>query len=127
MSETSRAAAEALDAGDPLARLRERFAIAADGPVYVDGNSLGRLPLATADALGALTREWGERLVEGWGDWIELPAAVGDELAAEVLGAAPGQTLVCDSVTVNLFKLAAAVIEARPGALLADPGEFPTD
>ncbi|MGZ6696355.1 MAG: kynureninase [Solirubrobacteraceae bacterium] len=127
MSKTSRAAAEALDAGDPLARLRERFAIAADGPVYVDGNSLGRLPLATADALGALTREWGERLVEGWGDWIELPAAVGDELAAEVLGAAPGQTLVCDSVTVNLFKLAAAVIEARPGALLADPGEFPTD
>jgi kynureninase len=127
VSDTSRAAAEALDAADPIASLRARFAIDEDGPVYVDGNSLGRLPLATADALGALTREWAEHLVGGWGDWIELPVSVGDELAAEALGAAPGQTLVCDSVTVNLFKLASAAIEQREGAILADPGDFPTD
>ena len=123
----SRAAAEARDAADPLASLRARFAFGDGTRVYVDGNSLGRLPLATADALGALTREWGERLVGGWEDWIELPAAVGDELAAEALGAAPGQTLVCDSVTVNLFKLADAALGARDGAILADPGDFPTD
>jgi len=125
----SRAAAEALDAQDPLAPLRARFAAQDDG-VYLDGNSLGRLPHATADALGALTREWGERLVGGWEDWIELPVAVGDELGAQALGAAPGQTLVCDSVTVNLFKLASAAIEARvggDGVILADPGDFPTD
>ncbi|MDP9344761.1 MAG: aminotransferase class V-fold PLP-dependent enzyme [Actinomycetota bacterium] len=131
MSDRSRAAAEALDATDPLAPLRARF-VAQDDGVYLDGNSLGRLPHATADALGALTREWGERLVGGWEDWIELPVAVGDELGAATLGAAPGQTLVCDSVTVNLFKLAsAAIARSHPAyaarALLADPGDFPTD
>jgi len=125
----ARADAAALDAADALAPLRDRFAATDDG-IYLDGNSLGRLPHATADALGGLTREWGERLVGGWEDWIELPVAVGDELGAEVLGAAPGQTLVCDSVTVNLFKLATAALDARvggDGVILADPGDFPTD
>ena len=127
MTGVSRQDAQALDAADALAPLRGRFAADDDDGIYLDGNSLGRLPHATADALGGLTREWGERLVGGWEDWIELPVAVGDELGAEALGAAPGQTLVCDSVTVNLFKLASAALAARDGAILADPGDFPTD
>jgi kynureninase len=128
-AQLTREAAQAADAADPLAAMRERFVIHDDGPLYVDGNSLGRPPRATADAVAALVADWGERLVGGWEDWIELPTAVGDELAAAALGARPGEVLVCDSVTVNLFKLASAAIAARPGAraLVADGADFPTD
>jgi kynureninase len=128
-AQLTREAALAADAADPLAAMRERFVVEEDGPLYVDGNSLGRLPRATADALAALVADWGGRLVGGWEEWIELPTAVGDELAAAVLGAGPGEVLVCDSVTVNLFKLAQAAIAARPDAraLVADAADFPTD
>jgi kynureninase len=115
------------DAADPLARFRERFVVDDDGPIYVDGNSLGRLPHATADRLKALVDEWGTRLVSGWPDWIELPRAVGDRLGEHVLGAQPGEVLVCDSVTVNLFKLAGAVLAAEPGPLVGLASDFPTD
>jgi kynureninase len=70
----SRAAAEAADAADPLAGFRERFVLDDRKRIYLDGNSLGRLPLATRDRLSALTMEWGERLVSGWPDWIDADA-----------------------------------------------------
>ena len=128
---TSRAHAQALDAADPLAGFRERFVVEGTTtrptPIYVDGNSLGRLPHATAERIKALVDEWGERLVSGWPDWIDLPARIGDHLAAHVLGARPGEVLVCDSVTVNLFKLAGAVLEHEPGPLVALRDDFPTD
>jgi kynureninase len=123
----TRADAEALDAADPLAPLRSRFVVDDGGPVYVDGNSLGRLPHATAERMAAFAEEWGSRLVTGWPDWIELPRAVGDVLAEHVLGARPGEVLVCDSVTVNLFKLAGAVLDAEAGPLVGLAGDFPTD
>ena len=123
----TRAHAEALDAADPLAGFRERFVVVDDGPVYVDGNSLGRLPRATAERLTALVEQWGTHLVSGWPEWIELPARAGDLLAAHVLGARPGEVLVCDSVTVNLFKLAGAVLAAEPGPLVGLRDDFPTD
>ncbi|MCW3012150.1 MAG: kynureninase [Solirubrobacterales bacterium] len=116
----------ALDAADPLAAYRERFVIADPELLYVDGNSLGRRPLATADALQALATTWGEELVGGWESWIAWPATIGDELAP-LIGAGPGETLVCDSVTVNLFKLAGAVLATRPGVVVCSPDEFPTD
>jgi kynureninase len=122
-----RAHAEALDAADGLASFRDRFVVADEGLVYADGNSLGRLPRATVAALERLTAEWGERLVRGWSDWIEEPVRVGDRLAP-VIGAGRGEVVVCDSTTVNLYKLAAAALAWRGGgALLADRGEFPTD
>ena len=65
--------------------------------------------------------------MRGWNDWVELPAAVGDRLGAAALGAAPGQVLVSDSTTVNLYKLAGAALDARPGAIVADAADFPTD
>ena len=122
----TRAEAEALDVEDPLAHFRERFVI--DGPViYADGNSLGRLPEATIERLGSVVDEWGSRLVTAWPEWIDRPLEVGDLLAGAVLGAKPGEILVCDSTTVNLFKLAAAALARKPGALVTDADNFPTD
>ncbi|MBA3384743.1 MAG: kynureninase [Actinobacteria bacterium] len=122
----TRAEAEALDRDDPLAPFRERFVI--EGPViYADGNSLGRLPQATIERLGSVVDTWGSRLVTAWPDWIDRPLEVGDLLADAVLGANAGEVLVCDSTTVNLFKLAAAALVHRPGALVTDADNFPTD
>jgi kynureninase len=126
-SDLSRQAAEALDAADPLAGYRERFAIADERLIYLDGNSLGRMPLATRDRLAALAAEWGERLVTGWHDWIDAPRRAGDVLAG-LLGARPGEVIVCDSTTVNLYKLCAAALDERAHATLAtDRDNFPTD
>ena len=106
--------AATLDRDDPLARFRDEFVHEEGGPLYVDGNSLGRLPKRTQAALAAVVERWGTDLVRGWHDWIELPTAVGDELAEHALGARPGEVVVTDSVTVNLYKLASAVLAARP-------------
>lgn len=116
-----------MDAADPLAGLRAAFVVGDERTVYADGNSLGRLSRATAARIEALVAAWGEQLVGGWPEWIELPRAIGDRLAEHVLGARPGEVLVCDSVTVNLFKLAGAVLEARPGPLVGLASDFPTD
>jgi kynureninase len=121
--------AEALDRADPLARFRDEFVFEEGGPLYVDGNSLGRLPARTKERLAALVDEWGTALVRGWHEWIDLPVEVGDELAERVLGARPGEVVVTDSVTVNLYKLARAALRARAGrgAVVTDAGNFPTD
>jgi kynureninase len=124
----SRAAAEAADAADPLAAFRDRFVADAAGVIYLDGNSLGRLPVAVRDRLGATAEEWGERLVGGWPDWIDAPVRAGDLLAEHVLGARPGEVVACDSTTVNLYKLVGAALDAGgAGALVTDRGNFPTD
>ncbi|MBJ7453084.1 MAG: aminotransferase class V-fold PLP-dependent enzyme [Blastococcus sp.] len=130
----SRAAAEALDAADPLAGFRARFAGADDdGPdrlLYLDGNSLGRMPLATPAAVTRLVeQEWARGLVGSWSQWIGAATRLGDELGAGVLGAGPGQVLVSDSTTVNLYKLLVAGATARPGrdVLVCTVDDFPTD
>ena len=125
-----RSYAEECDAADPLASFRERFAFGDPSLIYLDGNSLGRLPLATADRIADVVRhEWGAGLVRSWEHWIELPCRAGDLLGSELLGAAPGQVLVCDSTTVNLYKLARAALDARPGrsVIVTDDDNFPTD
>jgi kynureninase len=122
-----RAHAERLDAADPLARFRERFAFGDADTIYLDGNSLGRLPLATRERLRAVVDQWGSELVSAWHEWIDMPERAGDLLAGEVLGARPGEVIVTDSTTVNLFKLASAVLATRPGDIVTDTGNFPTD
>jgi kynureninase len=123
----SRADAEALDAADPLASFRARFAIADERLIYLDGNSLGRLPHATRERLAALTAEWGERVVTGWEDWIDAPRRAGDVLAG-LLGARAGEVVVCDSTTVDLYKLAVAALDERGHrTLVTDRDNFPTD
>jgi kynureninase len=129
-SALERTDAEKLDAADPLAGFRDR--LERDDPelIYLDGNSLGPLPLATKARLAEVVgREWGAGLVRSWNRWIELPLQVGDLLGAELIGAGPGQVAVCDSTTVNLYKLAWAALDARPGrsVIVTDDDNFPTD
>ncbi|MEJ3654670.1 aminotransferase class V-fold PLP-dependent enzyme [Actinomycetes bacterium KLBMP 9759] len=128
--------AEALDAADPLARFRERFLPSPGVVAYLDGNSLGRPPAITAERIERfLHAEWAGRLIRGWtddgpdGPWMEWPERVGDRVAAAALGAAPGQTVVADSTTVMLYKLARAAVDGRPGRreIVVDSDNFPTD
>jgi kynureninase len=125
-----RSFAQDCDAADPLAGFRGRFAIDDPSLIYLDGNSLGMLPLATAERIAEVVRrEWGTGLVRSWAQWIGLPGRAGDLLGSCLLGAAPGQVLVCDSTTVNLYKLACAGLGARPGrsVIVTDDDNFPTD
>jgi kynureninase len=126
---TGRPEAEAMDRADPLAGLRDRFVIDEDGPIYLDGNSLGRLSHSGRARLTAAADEWGGHLVEGWSEWLPMAVDVGDRLGATLLGAGAGQVAVTDSTTVNLFKLASAALAARPGrqVIVADREDFPTD
>jgi kynureninase len=127
---SNRTYAEQLDVTDPLAKFRDRFVRADDAPIYLDGNSLGPLPLATQARIAeVVSSEWGVGLVRSWGRWVGLPREVGDLLGEHLTGAAPGQVLVGDSTTVNLFKLINAALDARPGrgVLVTDDDNFPTD
>ncbi len=126
----TRSRAEDLDAGDPLAPFRDRFVVTDPDLIYLDGNSLGRLPKSTAERLRvAIEQEWGHGLIRSWSQWVDLPREVGDAIAAGVLEARPGEVMVGDSTTVNLYKLAAAALAARPGrrVLVTDDDNFPTD
>ncbi|WP_037495071.1 kynureninase [Solirubrobacter soli] len=124
----TREEAAQLDARDALAGFRDRFVIADEHRIYLDGNSLGRLPKGTRDRLHRVIDQWGDELVSGWPDWIEWPTRTGDALA-EVLGADPGTVLVTDSTTVNLYKLVNALLDADPSlrTVATDVGNFPTD
>jgi len=126
----ARALALELDANDGLGAFRDRFAPPEADLIYLDGNSLGRLPSSTALRLGEVVhREWAQGLVRSWESWIDLPARVGDLIAGHLLGAGPGEVLVSDSTTVNLYKLAAAALDARPSrrTIVTSSDEFPTD
>ena len=126
----SRDDAAARDAADTLRRFRRRFVIADDDLIYLDGNSLGRLPRSTRARLRkVINEEWGGDLIRGWDSWIELARAAGDMLATGVLDARPGDVVVSDSTSVNLFKLAAAALDAQPGrtVIVTDDDNFPTD
>ncbi len=119
-----------LDQEDPLAKFRELFVIADPEICYLDGNSLGRLPKATIDRVNSfLTDEWGKELVDGWSHWIDQAQTAGDLLAKTALGAGPGQTLVCDTTSVNFYQLCVAAIKANPGRkkIIIDSANFPTD
>jgi kynureninase len=127
---TGRDFAERLDAADPLARFRDAFVRADESLIYLDGNSLGPLPRSTQARIAeVVATEWGAGLVRSWGRWVDLPRRAGDLIGQHLTGAAPGQTLVSDSTTVNLFKLANAAMDARPlrTAIVTDQDNFPTD
>ncbi len=122
--------ARRLDAEDPLRGFRERFVIADPRLVYLDGNSLGRLPLRTAELVRETVESgWGEDLVRGWnGGWIDLPQRLGAKVA-RLIGAGEDEVIFADSTSVDFFKLAMATLEARPGRkkLVTDDMNFPSD
>jgi kynureninase len=123
--------AKALDAQDPLAHFRDRFLPAEGVIAYLDGNSLGRPLRVTAERMQTfITGAWGTRLIRGWDEgWMGWPESIGDLIGAGVIGAAPGQTVVADSTTVMLYKLARAALVARPDRteIVLDTDNFPTD
>jgi kynureninase len=130
MKATDRQFALDLDTRDPLARFRSQFVIGDTNICYLDGNSLGRLPLATIDAVNAFMRdEWGPEVVTGWGHWVDEAQPTGDLIGRATLGAAAGQVLACDTTSVNFYQLALAAIHARPGrkTIITDAANFPTD
>ena len=125
-----RSYAQALDAADELAHFRDRFVRQDRDLIYLDGNSLGPLPFRSQARIAEVVdQDWGVGLVGSWGKWIQLPRQAGDMVGEHLVGAAAGQILVCDSVTVNLFKLAWAALDARPGrdVIITDDDNFPTD
>ena len=130
MKVTDREYALELDQQDPLAGYRSKFVITDPNLCYLDGNSLGRLPHATVKAVSDfLSQEWGNEVVTGWSHWIDEAQVAGDLLGRAVLGAGPGQVLVCDTTSVNFYQLCVAAIKARPGrkTIITDAANFPTD
>ncbi len=130
MKVTDREYALELDKNDPLAHFRQQFLITDPDLCYLDGNSLGRLPHQTIKAVNDfLTHEWGREVVTGWSHWVDEAQPAGDLLGRSVLGAAPGQVLVCDTTSVNFYQLCLAAINSRPGrkTIITDAANFPTD
>ena len=126
----TREEAAALDAADPLVWARELFLLP-EGVVYLDGNSLGALPRAAVERVARVVREeWGAGLVSSWNvhGWIDLASKVGDAIAP-LIGAGPGEVMVADSTSVNLFKVLVAALALRPGrpVVLSETANFPTD
>ncbi|MGW0522063.1 kynureninase [Crossiella sp. NPDC003009] len=121
--------ARKLDALDPIAHCRDEFDLDPE-VVYLNGNSLGALPSAVAPRLAEVVNEqWGRRLIRGWGEgWWRAPERIGERIAP-LVGSAPGQVVVGDSTSVNLFKALVAAIRLNPGRpeLLVDAATFPTD
>ncbi len=118
------------DQADPLAATRDAFSLP-PGVIYLDGNSLGAMPKATAARVTDLvTRQWGTDLIRSWNthDWIGAAARIGAKIAP-LVGANTDEVIVADSTSVNLFKLACGALSLRPGrrVILTEPGNFPTD
>jgi len=129
MSDLTERARE-LDATHAHTDRRSQFRIPED-VIYLDGNSLGALSTAAAEtAADVVSRQWGEQLIRAWNesDWWGAPERVGDRIGT-LVGAAPGQVVVTDSTSVNLFKVVVAASRMRPGrsTVLTDPDSFPTD
>lgn len=121
---------EAMDAADPLRALRDRFVLP-EGVIYLDGNSLGAASHAAFDELRkAAAEEWAQDLIRAWNKdgWFDMPVELGDQLG-RLIGAAPGQTVVCDTTSINIYKVLHAAMAMRPDrpVIVAEGDSFPTD
>ncbi|KQZ09446.1 kynureninase [Agromyces sp. Root1464] len=127
--------ARRMDRADGLAHYRKRFAGAETDLVYFDGNSLGRPPVSAIERVERFLREdWGGRLIRGWDEaWLQLPTEIGDRIGRAVIEAKAGQTIIGDSTTVLLYKLARAAVDAQIARdparreIVVDTDNFPTD
>ncbi len=119
-----------LDAADPLAHFRALFRLR-DGLIYLDGNSLGPMPLATAARMTAtVEQEWGEGLITSWNaaDWVRAPRRIGAKIA-KLIGAESDEVIAADSTSINIFKALTAALSLRPErrVILSEQTNFPTD
>lgn len=122
-----------LDAGDPLASLRQQFELPAN-TIYLDGNSLGARPKAALQRVAEVVqKEWGEQLITSWNSagWFDLPSRLGDQLAG-LIGADAGEVVVTDTTSVNLFKALAAALHIQQAdperkVIITERSNFPTD
>ncbi len=122
--------AEQLDDKDPLRLKRDEFALP-NGTIYLDGNSLGPLPKAAeVRAHDVVKRQWGDGLITSWNQhqWISMPTRVGDRIG-QLIGAASGQVVCCDSISINLFKVLSAALKMNPSrkVIATTRDNFPTD
>jgi kynureninase len=133
---TTRQDCLALDAADPLAPLKDLFSLPA-GTLYLDGNSLGAMPKATAARVQqVIADEWGRDLIKSWNTagWMDLPSRIGDKIG-RLIGARPGETIVADSTSLNLFKVLSAAlrivkaddVSGRRTVIVSERSNFPTD
>jgi kynureninase len=102
-----------------------------EGVIYLDGNSLGPMPLAARERVAAcVAAEWGEMLITGWNKagWMEMPTRLGDRIG-RLIGAAPGSVVLGDTLSIKVYQALAAALELRPdrGVILSDTGNFPSD
>src|SRR5512145_1912819 len=122
--------ARQLDQQDVLAPYREQFVVNDPSMIYLDGNSLGRLPKSVVERMKkAVEEEWGTDLIRGWNNgWWESPSRIGDKIGS-LLGAAAGQVVVGDQTSINLFKLATAALSLWPEKkrIITDTFNFPSD
>jgi kynureninase len=122
--------AESLDLADPLRTYRDRFVISDPSTIYLDGNSLGRLPVETVEILDAAIREqWGNRLIRSWNEgWYQQSMRLGKKIA-QIIGAHPEEVIVSDSTSVNLYKLAYGALKLTEGRneIISDDMNFPSD
>ena len=130
MSLLTREALVQRDLQDPLASKRQAFTLPA-GEIYLDGNSLGALVTSVAPRMErAIKEEWGRGLIRSWNEaqWYPAPLRVGATIA-RLVGAEPHEVAVCDSTSVNLFKVLGAALRLRPGrcVIVGEIGNFPTD
>lgn len=130
MTHITRDECVARDASDPLAPYRDEFVLP-DGVIYLDGNSLGALPVRTAAHVErVISQEWGQGLIRSWNDagWFDKSRTLGDRIG-KLVGAGPGQVVVCDSTSINIYKAVMAAIGMRPGrdVVVGDRETFPTD
>ncbi|MFW5822126.1 MAG: kynureninase [Tangfeifania sp.] len=128
--DTSESCAKNLDNTDTLKNFRNRFYFGDEDIIYLDGNSLGRLPVKTQSLISEITQnQWGNELIESWNKhWYEKPIELGNKIAP-LIGAAPDEVVVTDSTSVNLYKLAHAVLKYNSGKtnVVSDVFNFPTD
>ena len=123
-----------LDSADPLRHLRDQFSLP-PGVIYLDGNSLGALPKATAARVAdVISEEWGQGLIRSWNSagWIDQPARLGDKIA-RLIGAGPGEVVATDSTSINLFKVLSVAMQIAAHqspnrtTVLSERSNFPTD
>ncbi len=119
-----------LDAQDPLAHFRERFVITDPDLIYMDGNSLGRLPKATITiAEDLIQQQWGTRLIRSWNEgWFTTPERIGAKIA-RLIGAEPDEVIIANSTSINLFKLVVSALRYQQGRthIVTDNLNFPSD